>query len=92
MKRIPVPITFMVVLALITALLIFFGAWAVSADVKDQDRAFSFGFAVAGTISQASSADGTTPNARTNPDMALAEGSVGDSWWGQALIKACPLH
>lgn len=91
-KRIPVPITFIVVSAMTIALSIFLGAWAVSADVKDQDRAFSFGLPVAGTNAQVSSTDGSPRNAYGDPDLPLAEGSVADSWWGQALIKACPLH
>ena len=85
-KRIPAPMTFVVVSAMIIALSIFLGAWAVSADVEDGDRAFSFGLPAAGTNSQTSFAGGSPPNAYGD------EGTVADSWWGQALIKACPLH
>ena len=92
MKRIPVPISFVVVSAITIALLIFFGAWAVSADVNEQDRAFSFGFPVAGTVPQVSSANSPSPKAQRDPDLQTVERSPADSWWGQALLRACPLH
>ena len=41
-KRMPVPVTFLAVLAVVLALIIFFGAWAVSADVSNQ-RTLAFG-------------------------------------------------
>ncbi|HAI09633.1 MAG TPA: hypothetical protein DCM17_09920, partial [Dehalococcoidia bacterium] len=42
MKAVPLPISFLLVLALTIALMIFFGAWAVSADVTERDRVFAF--------------------------------------------------
>ena len=91
-KRIPAPMTFMVVTAMVIALSIFLGAWAVSVDAEDGDRAFSLGFPAAGTISQSASADGSPSNAYGDQALAPGEESAADSWWGQALIKACPLH
>ena len=42
MKAIPLPVSFILVLAMTIALMIFFGAWAVSADVGERDRVFAF--------------------------------------------------
>lgn len=89
-KRIPVPLTFFVVLAVVLALIIFFGAWAVSADVGNQ-RTLAFGL------------PGTTPSLSGNNVQQHDEGPyqvarldgedvAGDTWWGQAFLRACPLH
>ena len=78
------------VIGLTLVLLIFFGAWAVSANVDNQ-RSLAFGL------------PGTTP-ALTGQNLAEDDGpykaaltgaatsASGDSWWGKALLKACPLH
>ena len=82
--------TFFVVIVLTVALIIFFGAWAVSADVEDQ-RSLAFGL------------PGTTPtlsgqdlNSNDNPyrvsQIGETRDSLSETWWGSAFLKACPLH
>ena len=77
---------FIGVLAVVIALIIFFGAWAVSADVGNE-RTLTFGL------------PGTTPsisgsNLEQGHQIArLDEDSLAsDTWWGQAFLSACPLH
>ena len=90
-KRIPIPLTFFVIVAAIIFLIIFFGAWAVSADASDRDRALSFGF-----VASRAPLDATATNsaqlsggAAVNQEDGVAGG---DSWWQKAFLKACPLH
>ncbi len=90
MKAIPLPVSFILVLALTIALMIFFGAWAVSADTAERDRVFAF--AVPGaTTALTANTDGAGP-------LALGEasttegGHAADTWWGNGLLRACPLH
>ena len=85
-KRLPVPITFLVVVAATIFLIIFFGAWAASADTGDRDAgALTFGFA-----SNDPSLDPTALNS------SVVDGDEGDAdngdWWKTAFLKACPLH
>ncbi|MDP6550303.1 MAG: hypothetical protein QF659_09555 [Dehalococcoidia bacterium] len=88
-KRFPVPATFLVVVAATVFLIIFFGAWAVSAEVKEQDRKLSFGFA----NRDASTDANTLGAAQSSPTPGEAGGgSTGDTWWGKAFLTACPLH
>jgi len=77
---------FIGVLAVVTALIIFFGAWAVSADVGNE-RTLAFGL------------PGTTPSISGNnleqgdQITRLNEDSLAsDTWWGNAFLSACPLH
>ncbi len=89
-KRIPIPVTFFVVLAVVIALIIFFGAWAVSADVGNQ-RTLAFG--LPGTTPSISGRN--IPEDTTGPyQVARLDGEdvAGDTWWGQAFLRACPLH
>ena len=80
-------------------LLIFFGAWAVSASSESD---------VSGVLAGATA--GFAGNVSTQPVPAAATASVGasdnvprlasaasgsapaDTWWGKALLGACPLH
>lgn len=89
----PAPFVFGVVVTLTVVLIIFFGAWAVSA--SEEGRELNFGFAPT-TLEDASSnnseggqqaqaAFGSAPIGETS------EGVAG-SWWGQGFLKACPLH
>jgi hypothetical protein len=88
-KRFPVPATFLAVAAATVFLIIFFGAWAVSADVEEQDRNLSFGFANRGVSTDA----GALNSAQSSPAPGeTGEGSTGDTWWGKAFLTACPLH
>ena len=87
-RRLPIPISFFVVVSAVIFLIIFFGAWAVSADAGDRGRAFSLGF-----VSGATATNATAINAS---QASLGEGEDGDntsdSWWGGAFLKACPFH
>lgn len=82
-------IPFLVVLVSVVLLIIFFGAWAVT---SDQNRLLSFGIAGAGASFDAGA---------YNPSQITRQGDTGapgksqskaDTWWGTALIRACPLH
>jgi len=89
-KRVPVPLTFSLVLVIVLALIIFFGAWAVSADVGNQ-RTLAFG--LPGTTATVSSSN--TDNQDTGPFQVARlddQGTAGDTWWGGAFLRACPLH
>ena len=83
----------MVVVATTVALIIFFGAWAVSA--SEEGRELNFGFAgttlensgtnTSGDGQESQAAFGSAPIGETS-------GGASDSWWGQGFLKACPLH
>ena len=73
MKAIPLPISFLLVLAMTIALMIFFGAWAVSADVTERDRVFAF--AVPG------GATALTAHADTSGQLALGDSRAGGGHW-----------
>ena len=92
LKNIPLPVSFIVVVSVTIALLIFFGAWAVSADTDDRDRVLSF--AVPGGVSGLSV---TPPQGSGIPrdaerDNTVVGDNAADTWWGGALLRACPLH
>jgi hypothetical protein len=89
-KAVPLPISFILVLAMTVALMIFFGAWAVSADVDERDRVFAFAVP-GGTAALASNAGSTGQLALGG--SGTAEGNyAADTWWGNGLLRACPLH
>ena len=86
-------------------LLIFFGAWAVSAGSADNAAGLLSG-ATAGFTGEAllpasgaggggGGVDGGIDlDADMAPRLATAPGGdrPADTWWGQALLAACPLH
>ena len=80
-------------------LLIFFGAWAVSAssdaDVAGVLSGATAGFA-GGMSTQPMSTAATTPGTAYDNVPRLASAADGsapaDTWWGKALLGACPLH
>lgn len=78
------------VLAVVIALIIFFGAWAVSADLSGQ-RTLAFGLpGTTPTLSGSNIAeDNTGPYQVTRLASAV---ETSDTWWGKAFLKACPLH
>ena len=92
MKSIPLPVSFLVVLAVTLSLVIFFGAWAVSADVDERDRVFAF--AVPGGAANFPEFAGDTARelGPTEPGEPTEGQSYADTWWGSSLLKACPLH
>ena len=85
-------------------LLIFFGAWAVSAGSADNAAGLLSGATAGFTgeallpASGAGAGSGGGADGGVDADMAprLATAPVGDrpadTWWGQALLAACPLH
>ena len=76
----------MAVVAVI-ALIIFFGAWAASADVGNQ-RTLAFG--LPGTTPTLSGANLRDANSEVARLASTVENS--DTWWGKAFLRACPLH
>jgi len=88
-KRIPIPLTFSLVLALVLALIIFFGAWAVSADVGNRTLAFG----LPGTTPTLSGSNLQEQNSGPY-QVARLDGNetASDTWWGSAFLRACPLH
>ena len=89
-KRIPVPLVFSLVLALVLALIIFFGAWAVSADVGTQ-RTLAFGMPGTTATLSGTTVDGVK-NGVYQADQIGDRDVAGDTWWGNAFLSACPLH
>lgn len=86
----PVPVAFMAVIAVIIALFIFFGAWAVSVDAANHERDLSF--AIGGNTSFGVN---PVPQRESIPYEAAStrdSGSAADTWWGNSLLLACPLH
>ena len=90
MKAVPLPISFLLVLAMTIALMIFFGAWAVSADVTERDRVFAFAVP-GGASSLIADADSTGQLALGNSRTIEGNHAAG-TWWGNGLLRACPLH
>ena len=73
-------------------MIVFFGAWAVAsagdADISSLANSAASGFA--GSSYQSQSVPGAVdPNAV--PRLASAT-PASDTWWGKALLGACPLH
>ena len=88
--------------ALVVALLliIFFGAWAVTAS-SESDLTNVLSGAAAGFSGSVSpqSAQPVTASSASDPNNVprLASGgaagdTVADTWWGKAFLGACPLH
>ena len=86
-------------------LVIFFGAWAVSASgdagVQSLLSGAAAGFSGDALTAGATAADGTAGSATaagygdTAPRLASAASggrAAADTWWGQAFLTACPLH
>ena len=89
----PAPFVFGVVVTLTVVLIIFFGAWAVSA--SEEGRELNFGFA--GTTLEESSSNATEGGQQSQAAFGAApigETAAGasETWWGQGFLKACPLH
>ena len=81
------PMAFLASVVAVVLLTIFFGAWAVSAE-SSNSRAYSL----------AASANGSVIGPPSDTSLVSegvsegAEETAADSWWGGALLKACPLH
>lgn len=86
---------------LITVLLIiFFGAWAVSAS-SEGNLSGVLSSATVGFSGQVSQQSVSTGAAMSSTDVdnvprlasaASAGSAPADTWWGKALLGACPLH
>ena len=90
-RRTPVPVSFAIVVVGLIALIIFFGAWAVSADAADHDRELSF------ALGNTGASFGVNPvpseiEVLGTAEATAADGSFADTWWGSTLLIACPLH
>ncbi len=72
------------------ALMIFFGAWAVSADISERDRVFAF--AVPGGVSALTTDTNATGPLAVGESRTTEGGHAADTWWGNSLLRACPLH
>ena len=92
MRRMPAPALAMLVSAVTIALFIFFGAWAVSANVEERDRAFSFAYPVTATNLPANTSNNLQAANQGGSALQTADSNLADTWWGKSLIKACPLH
>ena len=84
------PISFLVVLSVTIVLTIFFGAWAVSADLEGQGLP-----ALARTLNAADISEGGSLEVR-NP-AAVGPGSISveatdSAWWQNTLLNLCPIH
>jgi predicted permease len=88
----PIPISFAVMLAAIVALIIFFGAWVVSADAEQRERSFAAAIAGATTGLGAGPISPSLPAGQGTPAASEEGGSKADTWWGKTLLKTCPLH
>jgi hypothetical protein len=92
--RLPVPFAFVLVIGLTIALIIFFGAWAVAADAGNE-RSLTFGLpgtTDVGPEGEAQGADQADSGPFRVARLGEQEDGADDTWWGQAFLKACPLH
>ncbi len=85
----PVPVAFMVVIAAVIALFIFFGAWAVSVDAANSERQLSF---AVGNATLGVNPLPSQPIIQPEPAQTQGGESAADTWWGNGLLLACPLH
>ena len=90
MKRVPLPVSFMIVMSMLIALFIFFGAWAVTVDAANHDRQLSF--EVGNGISLGVNPLPVLPNTQPSGALVGDDESAADTWWGSSLLLACPLH
>jgi hypothetical protein len=87
-----------VVIIVTTALIIFFGAWAVAADAEGRELTFGIAETTAedqGSFNseggdQARAAFGTAPIGAAPIGETSGDATV--AWWGKGFLKACPLH
>ena len=75
------PWTFVVVVAMSIALTIFFGAWAVSADIEGRYDEL---------LPPQAQGTGPLPGAASPLDAGQEKG--GGEWWESGLLFACPFH
>lgn len=87
------PVSFLVAVVAVIALLIFFGAWAVSVDAESRDRALALALP-GGTPGFGAIPEKKAEDAPFDPNAYFggSDQTAADTWWGNALLKACPLH
>ena len=90
MNRVPLPVSFMVVVTMLVALFIFFGAWAVTVDAANNGRELSF--EIGNSVSLGVNPLPAQPNAQAPEIIGEGGQSAADTWWGSSLLLACPLH
>ena len=86
------PAIFIIVVSGVVFLMIFFGAWAISVDAADQGRELTFGAVASGAALQLSSDDYPQPGKAGGLAAVEPGDSKADTWWGDALLLACPFH
>jgi hypothetical protein len=91
-RRIPIPVTFSVVVAAVVFLIIFFGAWAASADAGDTNRKLSFGIAGSSPGLAANTAGTYQENVPAGSGEDKISAGESSAWWSKAFLTACPLH
>ena len=89
-NRLPLPVSFMIVLSMLIALFIFFGAWAVTVDAANHDRELSF--AIGNNVSLGVNPLPVLQNIQSASAQVEESQSAADTWWGSSLLLACPLH
>ena len=88
-----IPISFVVVIAALIALFIFFGAWAVSVDAADREQRLSSTIINGGLSFGVNPATSSLDTSQTGLASDVTDGgSTADTWWGSTLLIACPLH
>ena len=85
-----VPVAFLASVVALVLLTIFFGAWAVSAE-SSNSRAYSLAASANGSVIGPPSQPGPGSSGDLH-QLPASEETAADSWWGGALLKACPLH
>ena len=90
MYRVPLPVSFMLVMAMVVALFIFFGAWAVTVDADHSGRELSF--EIGNSVSLGVNPLPAQPSTRAPEAQREGGQSAADTWWGSSLLLACPLH
>ena len=92
-RRMPIPLTFFIVVIATIVLIIFFGAWAASANAANRDQTLYFGFV--GGVSSLNPDTSSASQLSGLQASGLEEGNIdgaGDSWWEKGFLKACPFH
>ena len=82
-----VPAPFLASVVALVLLTIFFGAWAVSAESANS-RIYNLAASANGSVIGPPS----ETSAETSAGVPSEKSTTADSWWGGALLKACPLH
>ena len=90
MNKVPLPVSFVIVISMLIALFVFFGAWAVTVDAANNERELSF--AIGNSVSLGVNPLPAQPNPQATETKREGGQSAADTWWGSSLLLACPLH